>query len=461
SDFNINRISSTKNDNSYKKTNLSNAETFYNFKVNTYFNDQEKSAEDIFNGIHSLFQKYLEAKANTEKKEEINTVNMSIAFMKGNGEKVGGEELFPLYMALATYTKFFQDKTNGNEPKLPIYVIFLSRIITSVEIKKSIEETEVTFFPQEKKQEEKKQEEKKQENAKKIASRVSIFNTYKTPEETNEYVIKLVEFNKEDMDNYKENLKSFKTRLEEKCNRNLRAFKLILNFNDVENLLEKGKINNIGAPFDYPVQNIDKTYDDIPINEQAGIFIGVNIIEDIFRKIEQREPYKEGESTSAYFLQLGLDNYRLNVIKVRNKESEEEKQEDKEKEKETEKDERQISAEWTKSDADYESKDIVVEIKSREPNKISGGTIGSWIVNSLAKAEKQVAISLARHPKKRNVGFVVSLFNLKKLSRDVLKKGIVKKGDLSEEDLKTPYLIVEALIYNEKVVKEKKGEKKE
>ncbi|MHA1342065.1 MAG: hypothetical protein ACTSRZ_19935, partial [Promethearchaeota archaeon] len=440
----------TKNDNSYKKTNLSNAETFYNFKVNTYFKEKRTNEQILTKDIPTLFKEYLEKKANVK-----NRVNMEIAFMDGKG---GGKELFPLYMALATYNKFFKYMKKDGEPKLEIYVLFLSRIIIGVEgveEKKSIDDIKVTFFPQKKKTTAKKTTAKKTTTPKN-ASRISIFNTYKEPEKTGKYVIKHVEFNKDDMDNYKENLKLFETLFEEEHNKNLRAFKFILNFNDVKNLLdEKSKIAKVNSPFNYPVKNIDNTYDDIPINEQAGIFIGVNILEDIFRTIEQKKPHTRDSPATAYFLDSGLKNYSLKVIKVRNKESE---------------DERQLSAEWTKSDADYESADIVVEIKSREPKKISGGTpksrkpkritIGAWLVNSLAKAEKQVAITLKkRHlqnlqeeetlEEDKNVGFVVSLFNLNNLEGEKEKE---EKKKLREPYI---YLIIEALIYKEKVEKQK------
>ncbi|MHA1342329.1 MAG: hypothetical protein ACTSO2_20345, partial [Promethearchaeota archaeon] len=392
----------TKNDNSYKKTNLSNAETFYNFKVNTYFKEKRTNEQILTEDIPTLFKEYLEKKADVK-----NRVNMEIAFMDGKG---GGKELFPLYMALATYTKF-NSYMDESKTELPIYMIFLSRIITSVTLKKSLDDTKVIFFPK----------------FDKRAYRVSIFNTFEKPNATTTYIIESEGLRKTETEtelqtaikDYKEKLNSFSTVLDnegKRYSRNLRAFKLILNFTEVKNLLkDNGEVKGVEGPFNYPVENINNTYDDIPINEQAGIFIGVNILEDIFRNTQKGAPPKRG----AYFLQSGLSKYTLHVIKVLKKEDE---------------DERQITAEWTKSDADYESNDIVVEIKSREPQKISDGNI-SWLVNSLSKAEKQVAITLEKRKKNKNIGFVVSLFNLNYLPE--------------KEGLQKPYiyLIVEALIY--------------
>jgi len=60
---------------------------------------------------------------------------------------------------------------------------------------------------------------------------------------------------------------------------------------------------------------------DLPINEKAGIFTGVNILEAIFRNIEQ-----QGAQKGLCFLASSLNKYSLKVIKVRNRESEDERQ---------------------------------------------------------------------------------------------------------------------------------------
>jgi len=409
------------------------------FTINVDFASKENRM-DVRKEIAEIFQtviNYLNTKQFKFK------IPMHVAFVRKVEEDIkvekAQESLYPLYMALATYQKFLDNGQwrYSKENEVPIKLILLYRAIKNVDLGSQSEQ--------------KGKSEQKEKKVEFLGYRLNIFKNLNASNITKDF------------------------KFETENSNILNGFNLTLDFSEIKNLKERAE--DINEPFKSITTNIDKTYDDIPINEQAGIFIGLNVLEYFIRIIEKKGKKKEvnGETQEGVLLPSGLGKHQFKVIKVSKLESlvpqpikddikvevkgdiEKEENEqipkssDAEAKKEEDAETEKEYGEQIKGGADYETQDIVVEVKSHQPEKSKEEkvpTLVRWIGDGLKKAEKQVAISLKmsedqKEDEKKNFGFVVSLYN---------------PNSNTDKEWKPLYLVIELLVLNPNIGKVKKKE---
>ncbi|MHA1395253.1 MAG: hypothetical protein ACTSRZ_17250, partial [Promethearchaeota archaeon] len=369
------------------------------------------------------------------------TIPMNTAFI----DPIKHNKIFPLYMALATYQKL---ENIMEENKVPINLIFLLRTIKEdVDVKKSLKQTKVVFDPPLKKLGLFNQIEKfnKEENesvvlelGEKLLGKYSIPKADTSKESSdedetdeppkkpdlkskeNQVLYYLRKLEKKNMETLSAILGSnsaelkIKTIIKEEKEVDLLSFLVDLDFSKVASILKGKKLECSLKPYENEIDAINTTYDDIPINEQLAIFIGLNIIDYMLEILDKPIPDKRKKYV---FLPSSLKNHSFEVIKV--------------------KDEFKKS-DWTKTNADYKSADFVVECKTRQPKKedVTDGKLVRWLISKLDKAEKQVAISIQKSKNtdnEKNVGFVVSLY---------IPKTKLKSGDKGKSIL---YFVIEII----------------
>ncbi|MHA1341470.1 MAG: hypothetical protein ACTSRZ_16240 [Promethearchaeota archaeon] len=390
-----------------------------------------------------IFWEILKKKAND--KDEI-VIPMVSAFMNPESDATErNEALYPLYMAIATFQKFKEPKQ-----QLEINLVLLLRFVDKVI--------------------------KVQKISKRTGKEKNVWKVYFSPEKHKRKYTR-INLLKDALGEGK-NKVEFKPpkRLEKILNNKkehyLKGIKVKLDFNNIANLQEEiqgsDDRNGLGKPFNREFEKIESTYDDVPINEQAGIFIGLNVLEFLLRGLKvstNKDLSLNIESNSDInvpdsiengefkLLQSGLGTHSFKVIKVwgENKlggtaeveAAEEKKEERPEAGDQTDSGEDEPNEE-IKSGADYQSTDIVVEVKSRQPRKDdkSDDNLNAWISEKLTKAEKQVAYSLYQSQdednkeQRKNIGFVLSLYNPRS----------IKSGNSGKDGYNELYQIVEVIV---------------